>query len=235
MGFLRSKGGKMEYLTEYLWEKNGRETNEDSLSINQVMINNQPLLMGVVCDGIGSLENGEFASSYVVSSLKTQFENAGKTADISLRKIGHELCRELYICHEELKSKNTGTTVCVVVIYKNRAMFLCIGDSRIYLGRKRMRIASRDDADNMGRLTAAIGVGSYKKVRWRYRRIWRDMKILLCSDGFYKRNHMFICSHGCFESKYTENDMQNKLKEINAQGLKKGERDNASAVIIWRR
>lgn len=224
----------MEYFTNYIWERNGREINEDSLAINQVMINNQPLLMGVVCDGIGSLEEGELASSFVVSCLKNQFEKAGKRGDVTLRKLGHVLCRELYSCHEALKQRNTGTTVSIVIIYKTKMRTLSVGDSRIYAGKRKMKLLTKDTSDNQGRLTAAIGVGKYKRIKWNRGHFGGKSRVLLCSDGFYRRNQKIICRTDFFGGRIGEQEMKERLETINAEGVVKGERDNASAVIIWR-
>lgn len=224
----------MEFLSDYIWERNGREINEDSLAINQVMINNMSLIMAVVCDGIGSLDDGELASSFVVSSLKNEFDKAGKRGNITLGKLKHILSRELYNCHESLKSRNTGTTVSLVIIYKNRMMYLWIGDSRIYMGKKKMKQITKDMVDDKGRLTAAIGVGTYKRIHWKSKHLGRKAKILLCSDGFYKRNHKQICSNDFGRNGMGEQEMHELLERINADGVVKGERDNASAVIIWR-
>lgn len=224
----------MNYYSAFLWEKNGRDINEDSLSINQVMINGQPLLMGVVCDGIGSLSDGELASSFVVSSLKTQFKISGRERNLTLRRIESAICRQLYSCHEELKQRNTGTTVCVVIIYKKQSAFLCIGDSRIYAGRKKLKLLSRDTVDNNGRLTAAIGVGTYKGIQRKYRRFGKNTMVLLCTDGFYRRNEAVITEKNCFMLRKCEDRVKDSLRIIYENAVEKGEKDNASAVAIWR-
>lgn len=224
----------MNYYSAFLWEKNGRDVNEDSLSINQVIINGHPLLMGVICDGIGSLLNGEMASSYVVSCLKSSFDRAGREKNITLSRLVHIVSRQLYCCHEELKQRNTGTTVCVTIVYKKRAAFIWMGDSRIYSGKRKLRLISKDAVDNNGRLTAAIGVGIYKGVTRKYGRFRKGMMVLMCTDGFYRRNENEICEENCFMLRKSEERVKAALQIIYEDGLGKGERDNASAVAIWR-
>lgn len=225
----------MEYYTEFLWEKNARDTNEDSLAINQVLINGNPLLMAVVCDGIGSLSDGELASSYVVGCLKAQFDLAGRERKMTLRRLEHRLCRCLFQCHEELLNRNTGTTVCAVLIYGRRAILISMGDSRIYMGNGKMRLMTKDTADDKGRLTAAIGVGNYKGIQKKKRIIKTSTRILICSDGFYRRNEEKICNGSYFGGRKNEDQMRTVLEEIYSDGVNKGEKDNASAVAIWRR
>ena len=224
----------MEFLSNYIWKKNVRETNEDSLSIKQVVINGKTLLMAIVCDGIGSLPEGELSSSFVVSSLKAQFEQVGRHRKNSLKTISHLLSRQLYSCHEELKERGMGTTACVVVVQGRRAVAISVGDSRIYIGRRKMKQISRDTVDARGRLTAAIGVGSYKGLQQRRLRIRKDCKILICTDGFYRRNEEIVGSFGGLLKKRNEEAIEEVLTTINNWGREKGEKDNASAIAIWR-
>jgi len=225
----------MEYCTEFLWKKNKREINEDALSINQVVINNSPLLLAVVCDGIGSLSDGELASSMVVSSLKTVFEGIRKDRNPSIKKISHKISRQLYECHIQLQEINTGTTVCLALIYKNRVCFISMGDSRIYKGKGRLKQISHDMVDRRGRLTAAIGVGTYKGIKAVKRNIRKGEYIVLCTDGFYRRNNYALCQPYCFRINMSEEMLREKLESMNNSGTMQGEQDNASAIVICRK
>lgn len=225
----------MEYFSEFLWEKNARETNEDSLVIRQVIVNGHPLVMAVVCDGIASLPRGEMASSYVVSCLKAIVEDIAGGSRPNLRRIRHGLSRQLYSCHRLLNERGMGTTVCLAVIYKNRELLMQSGDSRIYVGSLKLKPVTRDHSDERGRLTRAIGVGEYKKIFSESRIFRKNEMLLLCSDGFYRRNEKLIenFAHNCRYE--TEEEYKGKLYEIYNHGVANGEKDNCSAVVIWRK
>ena len=51
------KGGFMEFIYNYIWEKNSRTKNEDALSLLHVIKEKREYLLAVVCDGIGGLSD----------------------------------------------------------------------------------------------------------------------------------------------------------------------------------
>ena len=66
----------MEFISGYLWKKGAGDVNEDSLTIQQIRCQRKICLMAVLCDGIGGLKNGEFASGYVTEELVKWFYGA---------------------------------------------------------------------------------------------------------------------------------------------------------------
>ena len=52
----------MQFLSEIYWDRGARESNQDSVSLQQVSIRGKRAVMALVCDGIGGLEQGEIAS-----------------------------------------------------------------------------------------------------------------------------------------------------------------------------
>lgn len=223
----------MEYYSEFLWERNDREVNEDSLAINQVVLGNRTLLMAVVCDGIGSLPEGEVAGSYVVSCMKTLFEGLRRDRIPRLSGIKNAIGRQLYSCHETLKEKGMGTTVCIVVIYDRKALFIHTGDSRIYVGKDKLRQVGNDHADEKGRLVRAIGIGPYRKMDYSIKRLGKNSRILICTDGFYKRIDKELQTGGCFSRHATEAERYGELRKMYEKAKQRGEKDNSSAVYIW--
>ena len=223
----------MEYYSEFIWERNDREVNEDSLAINQVVLGNRTLLMAVLCDGIGSLPEGEIAGSYVVSSMKTLFEGLRKDRNPRLSAIKNAIGRQLYSCHETLRERGIGTTVCMVVIYDRKALFIHAGDSRIYLRKEKFRQIGRDHTDEAGRLVRAIGVGQYRKMDYCIKRLGKKHSILICTDGFYKRIDKELKRGNCFLRHATEEERYAELRRMYETAKQRGEKDNSSAVYIW--
>lgn len=223
----------MEYYSEFLWERNDREVNEDSLAINQVVLGNRTLLMAVVCDGIGSLPDGEVAGSYVVGCMKGLFEGIRRDRVPGLSRIKSAIGRQLYSCHETLKERGMGTTLCLAVVLDRKVLLIHAGDSRIYLGNDRLKQVGRDHADSSGRLMRAIGVGPYRKMDYCIKRLGKKSRILLCTDGFYKRVEKELGSKGCFERHATEEERYLELRRLYEKSKQRGEKDNSSAVYIW--
>lgn len=223
----------MEYYSEFLWERNDREVNEDSLAINQVVLGNKTLLMAVICDGIGSLPDGEIAASYVVGCMKSMFEGIRKDRIPKLKRLKNAIGFRLYSCHETLKEKGIGTTVCIAVIYDRKCLLIHTGDSRIYMGKDKMKPVGEDHSDASKRLTRAIGIGDYRKMDYCIKHLSKKSRILLCSDGFYRRNDKAIRSRSCFKEHVTEEERFLELKEMYDRAKALGEKDNSSAIIIW--
>jgi serine/threonine protein phosphatase PrpC len=63
----------MDYLFDGVSLKNGRETNMDSLLLTARKINKTPTLLAVLCDGVGSMADGAFASIESVRLLNDWF------------------------------------------------------------------------------------------------------------------------------------------------------------------
>lgn len=221
----------MQYYSEFLWKKNCREANEDSISIVHVFFNGKPLILAVLCDGVGGLNNGEFASSFVVSSIKSHFESLQSKQSVSLCSLRHSLSRTLYYCHSNLNG--CATTVSLAVIYNNHALLMSCGDSRIYAGSTTLTSIFRDQSDSRGRLTHAIGSVSTPLINSRIRHLRPGVRILLCSDGFYKKNNSEITSRHWSSSLKTESQWKDALESMYCNAVNMGEKDNCSAIIIW--
>ncbi|MCR5800240.1 MAG: protein phosphatase 2C domain-containing protein [Lachnospiraceae bacterium] len=223
----------MQLFSEFLWEKNAREINEDSLAINQVVMGGKPLLMAVVCDGIGSLPQGETASSFVVARMKKMFDDIDRNRQPKMRRLRHGIGRQLYYCHEQMAKLGYGTTISMLIIYDRRAMVISLGDSRIYAGYKgkRLKQITTDTCDGKGRLTCAVGVGPYVGFKEKIMRIEAGSIFLLCTDGFYRRNDRNIREQS-YNGLHNEEDWRIKLEEMYRYAVEHGEKDNATGIVV---
>ena len=121
-------------------QKNKRPTNQDSLYIKSGLICGNQSLLAVVCDGVGSLNDGEFAGITAVIILKNWFEIQlqKKIIDNNVKNVGNYLIDEIKIINEKIikisKSINikTATTISVLLIIGNTYFIRHLGDSRIY-------------------------------------------------------------------------------------------------------
>lgn len=184
----------MNYSTTHLWTRGERITNEDSLAIMSITINHRQYLFAVVADGIGGLNDGENASCYVTSRLKTCFEDSTRQMHrITMRRLRTILRKELYCCHQtlltysELHKYRTGTTCSIVCMCNRHGFILHVGDSRIYrLRRQRLRQYTTDQQDSRHRLIRCIGCGTFHRIDAFHIHLFRHDSILLCTDGFYR-------------------------------------------------
>lgn len=230
----------MEFFCNYIWEKGLREKNEDSLCIRQINKDGRKYLLAVVCDGIGGLEAGENASSFVVNSMLECFKKMVKRpGKLSGRSVRNAISRQIYRCHKILqrygkeKGIRLGTTMSIVLIAGRKGYVFHIGDSAVFAGKKCLKRLTPIQQDKSGALLQAVGTGRNPILFGKHMRLRRGMVFLLASDGLYKRSEHRICAADWI--KRIECDEQ-RIRELlvavkeNVQAL--GEKDNISAICI---
>ena len=151
------------------------------------------LTIAIVCDGVGSADEGAEAAKRVTTYLMTNFKNRPKswTIEKSIKKfiesINAILYEESMINYERPEMV---TTLTIVIIEGNRLYGANVGDSRIYLQRE--GIMSQLSQDHVmeeegydGVLTQAIGIDKTVFPYYFENLINAKDKLLLCSDGLY--------------------------------------------------
>lgn len=190
----------MEYYSNFIWEKNERKINEDSLCIKQIDKEGKSYLLAVVCDGIGGLAQGENASSFVTECLGREFVRLlEEKRKPTMGQMKRAILRQIYKCHRIVKAYGRekeirlGTTVSVVLICKKRGFFFHVGDSGIYKGKARLKRITGIHHGPNGTLQQAVGCGNSLRIETGKFRMKRNSVLLLCSDGFYKKAEQNIC------------------------------------------
>ncbi len=146
------------------------------------------VVVAVLCDGVGSADEGREAAKRVVTYLINNFKNRIKSWPIkktlktfitSINKILYNESLALYEREELL------TTLALVVIDNDRLYGANVGDSRIYLKRddKLILLSLDHSEDNM--LFEAIGMKEEINIHYFENNLQKDDTILLCSDGLY--------------------------------------------------
>ncbi len=151
------------------------------------------LTVAVVCDGVGSADEGAEAAKRVTKHLMNNFKIRPKTWSIEksihsfIESINAILYQESMLNYERAELV---TTLTIIVIEGNKLYGANVGDSRVYLMRKKiLSQLSNDHAmeeegyENV--LTQAIGIDKTTQIYYFENLIQKDDKILLCSDGLY--------------------------------------------------
>ena len=230
----------MEFFCNYIWEKGLRDKNEDSLCIRQVNRDGTKYLLAVVCDGIGGLESGEHASSFVANSMLECFKKmVRRPGKLSGRSICNTVKRQIYSCHMQLQKYGKelgirlGTTMSMILLAGSSGYIFHVGDSAVFAGKKCLKRMTPIQQDKSGALLQAVGTGRNPNMFYKRVRLRRGMVFLLASDGFYKKSEHRICTAEwikrieCSEQRIWECLMAEKE---NVQIL--GEKDNISAICI---
>ena len=233
-------------------EDNGKN-NEDSYFVGR----SGDKTVVLVCDGVGGTDAGEVASGYVTKNLGVWLKDHD-LSKMSVRTLHQEITLFIENMHEDLctiaeeRGMSLGTTFVLAVIGKNKAVIENVGDSRAYICQRgylkqitldqtvRMyelvtgEIMDKvDDKKKDTTLMQCIGDGPKIPDPARYvTRIDEDVDILLCSDGLSNRLNELN-----FQSKLKNITVtgDTALEELFALAMKRGEKDNITAVLYRRR
>lgn len=235
-----SERKEMQVLSGVYWDCGQRLHNEDSVALQQVLTCRGRALLAVVCDGIGGLAQGETASGYVVERLVECFYRQlvvligkGKSRRIISNRLStcfYEIGHELNV-YGRTKEVQLGSTVSVLLLWRNQYVIAHIGDSRIYWCKKNgMQQLTNDHSDGRHGLSKCIGSFPFQKMQMLGGRIFKSRGVLLCTDGFYRRmtqNTLWNPS-----DIYEEHQIEKRL-QANADYVKaKGEKDNLTAIYL---
>ncbi|NBJ93471.1 serine/threonine-protein phosphatase [bacterium 1xD42-62] len=234
----KSKG--MKIISGVYWDPGRREQNQDSIALQQAAAGKRRVLLAAVSDGIGGLKEGETASGYITERLIENFY--GQMLSLAGRKKGkhvmeRSLLRCLYDINDALKNYGNGkelrlgATLSLLFVWKRRYIIVHLGDSRIYLCRKKeMKLLTKDHSDGGRGLTKCIGSFPFQAPDILTGRIRGECGFLLCTDGFYRK-----LSRAAFEVLNpadidSEEQTGRRLREMAAIAYKRGEQDNMSAI-----
>ncbi len=223
--------GTLKYICCGFTEKNTRKINMDRIYYSKKRINGKNTFFAVICDGVGSLEHGAYASQSAIEFLKNWFKALN-----TLDSVGAQLVEVVSKLNEEIvesSRKNhikTATTLSAIIMYDNLYFTAHIGDTRIYCyDNDFLKILSTDMISDTGKLTDYIGIK--EKIYTEYRKGFTDGKIfLLCSDGLYQK----ISIHAVMASSKTEKyfHIRKIAKLLLKSAIENGSTDNASIIIV---
>lgn len=234
----------MRYLTDVYWCR-GRasDRNQDSALLQQVLTSRGRVLLAAVCDGMGGISSGEEASGYAAERFREWFYTE-LFAMIRKNKrywvIRRSLDRLVFHMQGELRryaareNISMGTTMTVLVVWEKTWLLWHLGDSRAYrLRGRRMEQLTTDHAHDDGKLTKCLGSFGCFVPQHRMGVLRPGDGILLCTDGFRRcvsgRELQEVMNPREISG---EEQIGRRLKEIGETCMKRGERDNLSAVYI---
>ncbi len=234
----------MRYVTDVYWCRGSvAGKNQDSVVLQQVLTRRGRVLMAAVCDGMGGISAGETASGYVAEELQewyygellcmVQKRKRCWVIRRSLDRLVFHMQRRLqqYAVREEI---SLGTTMTVLVVWEKTWMLWHLGDSRAYRFRGgRMEQLTADHVHGAGKLTKCLGSFGYFVPEHGLGVFRPGEGILLCSDGFWRRISEEELRDVMNPWELTaQEQIGRRLKEIGGVCMKRGERDNLSAVYV---
>lgn len=210
--------------------QNRKGTNMDSILLKRKTLAGRELCLAVVCDGVGSLEQGAFAASAAVRMFSTWFEKLE-----SENRIGLELRDYVMEIHQRvLKAARgyqirTASTLSALLLDGERYYVVHIGDSRIYCYRDGIVEQLTQDQVCRGRLTSCLGHENRPSIQYNEGVLHGEL-FLLCTDGLYKR-----LDDSFFQSELAGTDkkrLKKTVEQLAQCAVEQGEKDNISLALV---
>ena len=250
----------MEYISGmYTDIGSSRKSNQDSLCIMQANYKDNKILMAIVCDGMGGLEKGEVASSAVVECFVKWFEEELPKLPVFtlqyIRARWGECLTDISNKINKFGSSNNfmiGTTFTGIFFINDEYFWVHVGDSRLYVfeneqakqltkdhtvvarevenGTITLEEAKHNRAKN--KLTQCIGASKQLQPNLGFGKATHGNIFLLCSDGLYHKLMDHELSKSYWDNANTSRELESLLYETVRNIIRRGEKDNVSAVMI---
>lgn len=236
-----------------------RKVNEDSYCVRVAQTGQGMVALLAVCDGMGGLQCGEFASGSVIRALSEWFDRCAvqlMESGLTAQKVA-DAFNEL-ICHQHEQLLNyaashqlsIGTTVSALLLTRDRYYLLQVGDCRIYLDcQGQSCLLTQDQTLAMweyqaGNLTAeqfardprrsillqCVGNQKVNPV-FQLGDMPNSGAFLICSDGFYHALSI-PALHDILNADGGRNGLQQAILSHAAFARTCGETDNMTAVAL---
>lgn len=234
----------MHFSCANIWDKGDYYTiNQDSFAIQAVFTGNGPYGMAMICDGVGSLSDGEYASGTTVETMTTWFyqgalpllcqNSSEKTLLCSCKRALGDVHRQLSEKGEK-KGLLMGTTFSMIILTLHGFYLFHIGDCSCYQIGSVVKELTRPQINTRGELLGVIGVGEMPGLLFKRGKYRRKERFFLCSDGM-KRCLSVQGLYALGKNDLTERDLHKLLNEMLHRGRRKGERDNCTGIVIGRK
>lgn len=234
------------YDTGVYWNKGSvGDANQDSLVLMQALTSRGRVLMAAVCDGGGCAGMGEYASGYLTKELMGWFYEglpealSRKRPLCALRRsVDRRLCRAQCRMREYVEEcgQEMGTTLSMLLLWEKKYMLWKLGDSRIYRltsgRRKEIRMMGTEHMKESGRQAECMGSMGFFPPEYMMGTIRSGEAFLLCSDAFGRRIASEEIADVLDPAHMTEERCKKRLREIGEAVIRRGERDDLSAVYV---
>ncbi|RKJ46590.1 hypothetical protein D7X98_04350 [bacterium 1XD8-76] len=243
----------------YYDKGNSAHMQQDALALEMAALGKREAALLVVCDGIGGLAEGEYASSYVTMQARNWFYGS-YLRHVRRRHGAKRVMRDcvgmLYDCNRYLtrygkeRGIRLGTTMTMVLLREKRLFRGCslfassgyllfhAGDSRAYLTGRGCRVLTTDDCLGDHALHRCLGSFPWRGVQKKRGRLRRGESILLCSDGFWRHLEKMEIAEGFgkrglfWDAGPGDAQLEKRLEKLGEAGRGRGEKDNQAAVIV---
>ena len=241
-----------------------KQKNQDALLLLHARQDvDDDVVLAVICDGVGGLARGEWASAVVAKAFRQWFyertEMLGQQSEPE-QVVFNDWDQLIQMLHKNMKQVaeregcRLGTTVEALLLMRGRYYICHVGDCRTYLVDQKIQqltvdhtvvqqeiMAGRLTADQARRdvrqslLWQCVGAGKKVVPDFLTGDIQKGQMFLLCCDGFRRRTTEEEMSRLGLRSGLRAKKMQGILDHITDLCKKRGEKDNISSILILER
>lgn len=240
-----------------------RKVNQDSLMVRHLNTKTGPMVLAVMCDGMGGLKHGEVASATVIAAFSDWMYTY--LPMLSQKPIEDHVIREQWtklVTDQNQKIRAygqengcaTGSTVSAILLTGQRYYVMNVGDSRVYeltddtvrqITEDHTVIANEIRLGNLtpeqaeasparSMLTRCVGVAPTVQPDMFYGPVQKGASYMLCSDGF---RHCItpeeIREHLLTKVKQDPSAIKQQEEMLVEYNKQRGETDNISVITIY--
>lgn len=240
---------------------NRKNINQDSICVKAAETNLYgTIVMAMVCDGMGGLDDGEVASAEVVKHFSHWF--CQRLPDLlkhfSWNEIQNEGREEIKVLnyriekYGESKDKKMGTTLSAILIIADKYMIAHVGDTRIYKLQNKVKqltedhtyiaqelkkgVITKEEAEHHPKrnmLLQCIGASETVSPQILSGNVDEEIIFLICSDGFrHKISSDEMQKYFQFQELKSKEIMKKNLRTLIDLVKEREEQDNISAILI---
>lgn len=238
-----------------------KKINQDAFCLKIAKTSAANIAFAVMCDGMGGLNNGEYASALVVNAFSNWFENefpviVGK--DVPMDKVTNRW-REIVadqgqkvLEYGNVNGISLGTTLTALLIVNNKFASIHVGDSRLYkisdamhqitkdqtvaayeIEQHRMTVAEAKNDRRSNILLQCVGASKVIEPQIITGAVAENDAFMLCSDGF---RHQISSEemYGVIAPPLltSEKIMKKSLVDLVELNKSRNEKDNITAILI---
>lgn len=238
-----------------------KSVNQDSVCVMVADTSSGVVCMAIICDGMGGIKHGEYASGYVVEKFKKWFEQdlqerieQKRTLEF-IKNEWEKILIDADVYFREYGAQNQlkmGTTATCMLFMKDKYLLVQSGDSRAYEIKRKLKQLSVDQSYvqqqiDMGKLTPqeakkhpkrnvllnCIGGSRPSIPVSTFGTIRKNANYMLCSDGLvHELEEEEILYFLKPRKNVYVNEIQNNLKQMTELVMFRGETDNITVVLI---
>jgi len=227
-----------------------RQVNQDACCVRMMKIGEHSLVLAAVCDGVGGLQEGDYASKSTIQFLNNWFDYtvSRNVQGKSREQLASYFCEEIEQCiqkqnrliyeYAQDKGIRTGTTLTLLVIIDRKYITAQIGDSRAYCINHELQQLTEDQSVVAREIRE--GRLSRKEARYDKRRniilqcigSSEKLQVVYKSGNVCREDVFLLCSDGFVHEleDYEIKEILNPARLMNRLSIKKCIADAVSLV-----